>query len=174
MGSSPIALLHNDFINLQQSLPDRVKRPELFIDDVLKLVFELGRYDVITQQLCARSAALKVIDDASYAEAGAILSEANAIKEWSREFDQKCDALFAEVELFEKFQHVCKEMVTILETKTAAWEGRDKRRKLTLEQVLEMHRDYEARNATMRQLAKRFTISVSTVSNIINRRYWKD
>jgi DNA-binding transcriptional regulator YhcF (GntR family) len=27
---------------------------------------------------------------------------------------------------------------------------------------------------SMRQLAERFGVSVSTVSNIINRRYWKD
>jgi transcriptional regulator with XRE-family HTH domain len=36
-----------------------------------------------------------------------------------------------------------------------------------------MKSDYDARKMTMRQLAKRFSISVSTVANIIHGRYWK-
>lgn len=171
MGSQQIELLHNNFENLYRSLPDRVQRPELLCDDALKLVFELGRYDVIAEQLCARSTALEVTDAASYAEAGAILSEANAM---IRECEQKCDALFADFELFEKFQNFCTEIGTILGAKIEAWERRDKRRKLTSEQVLEMHHGYDTGKVSMRQLAKRFSVSVSTVSNIINGRYWKD
>jgi DNA-binding LacI/PurR family transcriptional regulator len=37
-----------------------------------------------------------------------------------------------------------------------------------------MRKVYDAGEASMRQLANRFKVSVSTVSNIINGRYWKD
>jgi hypothetical protein len=171
MGSEQIELIHNNFEAIYHSLPDRVKRPELLCHDVLDLVFELGRFDVIGQQLCARATALEVKDAATYEEAETILTEASTMR---RECEQKCDALFADFELFEKFYNFCTELGTILDEKIEAWERRDKRRKLTSEQVLEMHRDYDTGKVSMRQLAKRFNVSVSTVSNIINRRYWKD
>jgi predicted DNA binding protein len=48
----------------------------------------------------------------------------------------------------------------------------DKRCKLTPRQVNEMRQAY-ARKVSMRQLAKRYCVSVSTVSNIVNGLYWK-
>jgi hypothetical protein len=50
----------------------------------------------------------------------------------------------------------------------------DRRCKLRAEQVTEMRQVYEAGKASMRELGRRYRISVSTVSSIINRRSWKD
>lgn len=115
--------------------------------------------------------ALQVTDAKSYTEAGVILSEASAMVQ---ECEQKCNALLADFELLEKFHGFCAELGTILEKKIEAWERRDKRRKLNAAQVREMRREYDSGQVSMRQLARRFGISVSTVSNIIGGRYWKD
>jgi DNA-binding transcriptional regulator YiaG len=48
----------------------------------------------------------------------------------------------------------------------------DKRCKLTPRQVNEMRQAYVDK-VSMRQLAKRYSVSVSTVSNIVNGLYWK-
>lgn len=60
------------------------------------------------------------------------------------------------------------------ESALRAVQGVDRRCKLKPEQVSEMRQVYDAGEASMRQLANRFGVSVSTVSNIINGRYWKD
>jgi hypothetical protein len=173
MASGQIEFLSTNFNNLYHLLPERVKRPELLFDDLLRLVFECGRHEGIMEQLTARAAKLEVRDEATYAEAGAIMSEAGATRECIREHEKKCDAVFADFELLEKFHDLCTQLSTMLGEKMEAWDRRDKRRKLTPAQVHEMKSDYDARKMTMRQLAKRFSISVSTVANIIHGRYWK-
>jgi hypothetical protein len=173
MASEQIELLSTNFNDLYHSLPERVQRPELLFDDLLKLIFEFGRHEGIMEQLTARATTLEVRDEASYTEAGTILSEAEATRECIREHEKKCDAVFADFELLEKFHDLCTQLSTILGEKMEAWERRDKRRKLTPAQVHEMKSDYDSRKMTMRQLAKRFSISVSTVANIIHGRYWK-
>jgi ribosomal protein L34 len=64
--------------------------------------------------------------------------------------------------------------VKFYESAIRAAQGGDRRCKLRPEQVSEMRQVHEAGKASMRQLAKRYSISVSTVSNIIKRRFWKD
>jgi len=61
-----------------------------------------------------------------------------------------------------------------LESALRAAQRSDRRCKLRPEQVSEMRQVYEAGKASMRQLGRRYGISVSTVSNIIKGRYWKD
>lgn len=171
MASSELELLKVHFDNIYNSLPERVKRPDLLWDDALKLVFELGKYTVLAEQLYAKGAALEITDEASYAEGGRILSEVDVL---TRECKQKCDSVLTDLEMFEKFYTASDDIGKILEAKIAEYDRRDRRRKLSPAQVQEMHREYDAGQTTMRQLAKRFGISVSTVSNIINRRCWKD
>jgi hypothetical protein len=52
----------------------------------------------------------------------------------------------------------------------------DRRCKLTAQLAAEMRHAYETEKPkpSMRRLAERFDVSVSTVSNIINGRYWKE
>jgi len=52
----------------------------------------------------------------------------------------------------------------------------DRRCKLTAELAAEMRHAYETEKPkpSMRRLGQRFGVSVSTVSNIINGRYWKE
>jgi hypothetical protein len=173
MASEQIELLSTNFDNLYHSLPERVKRPDMLFDDLFKSVLEFGRHQGIMEQLTARATTIEVRDEASYAEAAAILLEMDATRECIREHEKKCDVVFADFELLEKFRDLCRQLSAILGEKMEAWVRRDKRRKLTPAQVNEMKSDYEARKMTMRQLAKRFSISVSTVANIIHGRYWK-
>jgi hypothetical protein len=49
----------------------------------------------------------------------------------------------------------------------------DRRCKLRPEQVSEMRRAYDTDKPSMRQLAKRYSVSVSTVSNIVHGFYWE-
>lgn len=173
MASEQIELLSANFNNFYQLLPERVQRPEMLFDDLLKLFFEVGRHAGIMEQLTARADALEVRDEASYAEAGTISSDLEAIRECIREHEKISDAVFADFELLKKFQDLCTQLSATLGEKIEAWERRDKRRKLIPAQVRELKSDYDAHKMTMRQLAKRFSISVSTVANIIHGRYWK-
>ena len=76
-----------------------------------------------------------------------------------------------------KLQDVSRRNVELekrLQEVAATPEPVDRRCKLRPEQVSEIRRAYDAGEASMHKLAKRYRVSVSTVSNIVHGFYWKN